>query len=91
MKREICVGDSVILTAVPDWLIGDLPKHEQLEILACIGKEFVVQEIDSHGYYWVGFGATADIEEYSQFSGHSFCVPVECIELSSKFRLPRVT
>ncbi len=75
------VGDRVKLTGVPDWLVHDLPEKEKREIVAFIGKVTMIDSIDSFGYYWLGFGSTDNGEDAAYYSGHSFCVPGEYLEL----------
>ena len=60
MDTSLLIGTQVRLKGVPDWLIHDLPKSEQAEIISFIGKVAVVQEIDQYGYIWLGFGACTD-------------------------------
>lgn len=75
------VGARVQLLALPEWLTHDLPESEQRELQNFIGQTSVVTEIDSGGYYWIGFGQTVDGEEDARYSGHSFCVTAECLQL----------
>lgn len=82
MSSEIQVGDRVRLTGLPEWLIHDLPASEQEEMRACVGLIAVVREIDNYGYLWIGFGATADYSGGARYSGHSFGVPRDCLELA---------
>lgn len=77
---QLKLGDPARLISVPDWLVHDLPLDERSEILACIGKTTVITEIDSHGYFWIGFGDTNESTDGAQYSGHSFCVTRECLE-----------
>ena len=86
MPSEIKIGQRVRLTAVPDWLIHDLPDEEKREILSYIGKDTVVTEIDGQGYFWIGFGETHEAVDSANYSGHSFCVPAECLELAEQER-----
>ena len=80
MTVDIRVGDHVRLLGLPDWLTSDLPEVEQEELRAFIGQSAVVSNMDSHGYFWLGFGSTAEVEDSARYSGHSFCVPGEFIE-----------
>ena len=80
MTNSIRVGDRVRLLGLPDWLTHDLPESEQIEMLAFIGQFAVVNEIDAYGYFWLGFGSTAEVGSAAHYSGHSFGVPVEFIE-----------
>jgi hypothetical protein len=80
MTSQLKVGDCVRLVSVPDWVVHDLPATERQEILSFVGKETVVTEIDSYGYFWVGFGSTVDCDDSSRYSGHSFCVTRESLE-----------
>lgn len=82
--RELCVGDRVKLIDVPDWLIRDLPDDEKQEIIACVGKEALIDRVDNAGYYWLGFGVTAEEGGAAYYSGHSFCVPSECLQVVRK-------
>jgi hypothetical protein len=81
MKDEVPIGSRVRLTHLPEWLWHDLPESEQAEMHACIGQITIVQEIDSYGYLWIGFGATTSDDQGARYSGHSFGVPRECLEL----------
>lgn len=80
MTTSIRVGDHVRLLGLPDWLTHDLPASEQEEMRAFIGKSAVVREVDSYGYFWLGFGSTTEHGDTSYYSGHSFGVPREFIE-----------
>ena len=80
MKNELKAGAKVRLIQIPDWLIHDLPKSEQEEMLSFIGQVGVVQDIDAYGYFWLGFGLIAGAADSSSFSGHSFAVPQDCLE-----------
>jgi hypothetical protein len=80
MPVDIRVGDHVRLLGLPDWLTNDLPESEQEELRAFIGQSAVVSDIDSHGYFWLGFGGTTQVEDATRYSGHSFCIPREFIE-----------
>jgi hypothetical protein len=81
MGRQLQVGDTVRLLSIPDWLVHDLPASERKEISACVGKTAQISEIDSYGYCWVGFGETQDAEDEGRYSGHSFCLPADCLAL----------
>ena len=80
MIQNIRVGDRVKLLSLPDWLTNDLPTSEQTEMRALVGQVTVVSEIDSYGYFWLGFGGTTEVDEDARYSGHSFGVPRESIE-----------
>ncbi len=80
MNLEIRVGDRVRLMGLPDWLTNDLPESEQEELHTFVGQCAVVSDIDSHGYFWLGFGSTTQVDDSAHYSGHSFCVPREFIE-----------
>ncbi|MGJ4954279.1 hypothetical protein ACQR1H_01445 [Bradyrhizobium sp. HKCCYLRH2015] len=80
MSDDIRVGDRVRLLGLPDWLLHDLPASEQAEMRGFFGQSCAVSEIDAHGYYWLGFGMTVDDADGSRCTGHSFCVPRDCIE-----------
>lgn len=82
MKNDIKIGDRVTLLGLPDWLINDLPESEQTELITCIGKSAVVTEIDNYGYFWLGFGSTVEVEGTAHYSGHSFAISSEFIELT---------
>ena len=60
MSNDVKVGDSVKLLGLPDWLTNDLPLSEQIEMRSFVGKCAVVSEIDSHGYFWIGFGRSEE-------------------------------
>lgn len=79
--QDVRVGDSVKLLGLPDWLIHDLPQSEQAEMLNFVGKSAVVSQIDEHGYCWLGFGATTEAGDSAQYSGHSFCVPPDFLQV----------
>jgi hypothetical protein len=81
VSHAIKVGDRVILTGVPGWLVHDLPEEEKEEILTCLGKAAIITEIDKFGYYWLGFGNTVEDEDVAFYSGHSFCVPGEYLKI----------
>jgi hypothetical protein len=76
MKDEVPIGSRVRLVQLPEWLLHDLPENEQSEMRACIGQSATVQEIDSYGYLWIGFGATTSEDKGARYSGHSFGVPL---------------
>jgi hypothetical protein len=80
MISDIRVGDQVKLLGLPDWLTHDLPESEQVEMRACIGQCAIVDKIDAHGYFWLGFGSTAQVGDAAYYSGHSFGVPREFLE-----------
>lgn len=80
MTADIRVGDRVRLLGLPDWLTHDLPASEQEEMRSFIGQTGVVGEVDSHGYFWLGFGSTTEEGDSARYSGHSFGVPREFIE-----------
>lgn len=77
---KLSIGDRVKLISVPEWLTHDLPENDQAEIVDCIGKTALIEDIDKAGYYWIGFGRTVDKGKSAYYSGHSFCVPSECLE-----------
>lgn len=80
MADDIRVGDRVRLLGLPDWLVHDLPAAEQAEMRGFIGQSCVVSELDTHGYYWLGFGSTVGDSDAAHYSGHSFGVLREFIE-----------
>lgn len=83
MDDQIKVGAQVRLINLPKWLLEDLPLDEQENLLRCIGKETVVQEIDDHGYFWLGFNHTlVETIGNDTFAGPYFCVPREYLELA---------
>jgi hypothetical protein len=82
VEHEIMAGALVRLLGLPEWLIHNLPECEKEEMMAFVGRTAIVTEIDSHGYYWIGFGSTADADDQSsRYSGHSFGVPRNFIEV----------
>ena len=81
MSHLLKPGDSVRLLGLPSWLLHDLPKDEQNELMSYVGKVMQVQEIDSYGYIWVGLGSISEHSDHSSYSGHSFGVPAEFVEL----------
>lgn len=83
MTIAIHVGDHVRLLGLPDWLIHDLPSSEQEEMRAFIGQSAIICEIDSHGNFWLGFGSTIQEGDSAYYSGHSFGVPREFLELAA--------
>lgn len=80
MLDQMKVGDQVRLKFVPDWLVHDLPDRERQEICAFIGNVAIISEIDSYGYFWIGFGEMHEAMGRAEYRGHSFCVPRECLE-----------
>ncbi|MBT2336532.1 hypothetical protein J7E49_21795 [Variovorax paradoxus] len=84
MSDDILIGNHVRLISLPEWLTHDLPIDEQVEMRTFIGQIAIVREIDSHGYIWIGFGTTSEDSDDARYSGHSFGVPLECIELIAK-------
>lgn len=74
-------GDRVKFLGIPEWLIHDLPGSEQLEMLGFVGSSAIVEKIDAYGYFWIGFGCTKDVEDSAEYSGHSFAITREYIEL----------
>lgn len=81
MQSNITIGSYVKLISLPNWLLEDLPENEQQELIRCVGNVFQVSDVDLHGYYWIGFGITTYSEQDSFYSGHSFCVTRECLEI----------
>ena len=78
---DIRVGDRVRLLGLPDWLLNNLPESEQVEMRSFIGRTALLDEIDKYGYFWIGFGTTEEHGDEARYSGHSFCVPREFIEI----------
>ena len=83
MEKSIEVGDQVKLIRIPEWLVHDLPNDEKLEIQSYVGKTGIVSEIDGAGYFWIGFGETLQSDDGALYSGHSFCVPADCLSVVS--------
>jgi hypothetical protein len=79
MTTKFQVGDYVMLTSIPDWLVHDLPESEKRELVSCIGLRAKIEKIDQHGYCWIGFGRTTEVDDGAQYTGHSFCVPESCL------------
>jgi hypothetical protein len=79
--HKFAVGDIVRILSIPDWLVGDLPESERAGILACVGKEIEISEIDSRGGIWVGFGETVDEEDSATYRGQSFVIEPDRIQL----------
>ena len=75
------VGDLVKILSIPDWLVADLPASEKAGILSCVGTEMVISEIDQWGGIWVGFGGVAEGEDSATYTGQSFLVEPNRIEL----------
>ena len=80
MAIDVRVGDRVKLLSLPEWLVHDLPSSEREEMNKFVDQSSTVVDIDAHGYYWLGFGATVESSDSAKYSGHSFAVPRECIE-----------
>jgi hypothetical protein len=78
---EFVVGDVVKLLSVPDWLVADLPEAERAAILARVGTEMVVSDIDPSGGIWLGFGQTTFDDEDAVYSGQTFIIEASRIEL----------
>ena len=38
-----------------------------------------MNEIDGAGHFWILFGETLQKNNAAVYSGHSFCVPVDCL------------
>lgn len=76
------VGDLVRLKSVPHTLIHDLPLDEQREMLSFVGRTTQVENIDKFGFIWVGFGRTQEGADGARYSGHSFSVTPDCLELA---------
>jgi hypothetical protein len=79
--QQTKVGDRVMLLGLPDWLIHDLPEDEQAEMRSFINQVAEVQEVDAYGYIWIGFGRTSSERDVGQYSGHSFGVPAEFVQI----------
>lgn len=82
MSKSIKVGDRVRLIGIPDWLVHDLPEDEKKEIYSYLGRTAMITDIDQHGYYWLGFGGTVDVGDTGFYSGHSFCVSDEYLNVA---------
>lgn len=50
------------------------------EVNACVGKISKIESIEN-GFFWVGFGVMTEDNEQAYFSGHSFAVTAEYLEL----------
>jgi len=83
-KSSLAVGDTVLILEAPDWLLKDLLPNEQAGILACVGEEMVIAEIDEWGQAWVGFGNTQDIGDDSVYSGQSLVVDLSYVKLVTR-------
>jgi hypothetical protein len=70
-------GDKVRLIGVPDWLLHDLPKEEQAEIVGFVGGITEIVDTDAFGYFWVEFGYSCSSGAYA---GRSFCVTGEYLQ-----------
>jgi hypothetical protein len=79
--HKFVVGDVVRLLSVPDWLVADLPDAERAAILACVGREMTICEIDKFGGLWLGFGQTIESEDGAIYSGQSFVIEPDRIQL----------
>ena len=73
---KFAVGDIVRVLSIPDWLIADLPDAERAAILACVGKEMVVNAVDRSGGVWLGFGQS--------YKAKSFLIEADRIELITR-------
>jgi hypothetical protein len=83
MTPDIQAGDHVKLLGLPDWMTHDLPLDEQKEMRSFVGQSTQVEKIDAYGYYWLGFGLSANVDGTTYYNGHSFGVPREFLELLS--------
>jgi hypothetical protein len=83
-KHQFNVGDVIRILSVGDWLLNGLSKEEQESILACVGTEMTISEIDQWGGIWVGIGQTVDEAEWATYIGQSFLVEPQRIELIRK-------
>lgn len=81
MKTPFSKGSTVRIIGIPDWLINDLPEDEKREISSFIGQEAVIEKIDQYGYIWVGFGSSTEIKNISYYSGHSFAITEEYLQI----------
>jgi len=81
MADSFQVGDQVKLIGLPDWLLHELPESEKIQMLRFVGQFAEIREIDAYGYVWLGFGTTVEVNEEAYYSGHSFCVSKEFLEL----------
>lgn len=79
--HKFAVGDVVRILSIPDWLVADLPDGERAGILACVGKEMTISEIDKSGGIWVGFGQTVEEEDSATYRGQSFVIEPGRIQL----------
>jgi len=82
MAVVLQAGDDVVLVRIPDWLVHDLPESEKQELISCVGRKMKIEKIDRHGYCWIGFGTAIDVGDDTHYSGHSFCVPADCLKKS---------
>lgn len=68
------IGDIVVLTGLPEWLIHDLPLEDQQRMTAQIGQDAIIEKIEPMGYYWLGFDIYKENQKYSAKTGSWFCV-----------------
>ena len=61
------------MLSIPDWLIADLPDSERAAIVACVGKEMIVNAVDRSGGVWLAFGQS--------YKAKSFLIEADRIEL----------
>ena len=80
-NAEFAVGDFVRIVSIGDWLFTGLLPEEQAGIRACVGKEMQITEIDEWGGIWVGFGRTTEEGGCTRYTGQSFIVEPDRIEL----------
>lgn len=74
-------GDLVRLKSMPHTLIHDLPIEEQREMRSFVGLITQIEEIDAFGFIWLGFGRSEERDDGAVYSGHSFSMMPECLEL----------
>ena len=81
MLAEFPVKRPIVATviSIPQWVTHDLPANERGEVLACVGRTLVIEKVDAFGYVWIGCGQTKHEGLTAFYSGHSFCLPPECL------------
>jgi len=50
----LSAGDLVLIPAMPEWLIHDVPPEEVSRLRAQEGTHMRILKVDAHGYVWFG-------------------------------------
>jgi len=78
--KKFKVGDVIRILSMGDWLLNDLLEAEKKAILACVGTQMTIDEIDQWGGIWVAFDHTTNDEHDASFSSQRFLVEPKRIE-----------